>query len=63
LPRKNLTKILQYAKKPVPNITKEQMHAIYEIKNNNNIEITHSDKGNKTVILNKSDYIKNLRTF
>ncbi len=39
------------------------MHAIYEIKNNNNIEITHSDKGNKTVILNKSDYIKNLRTF
>jgi nitrate reductase NapAB chaperone NapD len=56
--RNSLVQVLSKAVIPTPNLTKEQMQALKRLKNNKNIIITNSDKSNKTVVLNKIDYIK-----
>ncbi len=56
--RNSLVQVLSKAVIPTPNLTKEQMLALKRLKN---IIITNSDKSNKTVILNKIDYIKKSR--
>ena len=42
---------------PKSNLTREQWQAIKKLKNDKDILITQADKGNKTVILNKIDYV------
>ena len=40
------------------NITKEEQKLLKDIKNNNNIIVVVADKGNKTVIMDKDEYLK-----
>ena len=42
------------------NLSNDQLKALKSLRNNNDIIITNSDKGNKTVVLNKIDYIKKI---
>ena len=48
--------ILEKAKPPTPNITKEEKTAIRTLRQNNNIIILPADKGNATVVMDKHDY-------
>jgi hypothetical protein len=54
--RVDLINCLQNKKVIEPNITKNQSRSIKNLKSYSDIIITKSDKGNKTVILNKIDY-------
>jgi hypothetical protein len=56
--RNSLVQVLGKAVIPTPNLTKEQMLALKRLQNNKDIIITNSDKSNKTVVLDKIDYIK-----
>ena len=53
---------LRRAKPPKPNITKEESKALRELKKNDHIVILKADKGGATVILNKEDYIKKMKS-
>ncbi|CAH8868385.1 unnamed protein product [Trichobilharzia szidati] len=45
-----------------PNLTKQEIEALKHLKNNKDIVITKSDKGNATVVLDKSDYLDKVNT-
>ena len=42
------------------NLSKGQLNSIKKLKNMHDIIITNSDKGNKTVVMNKSEYISKI---
>nr|CAH8828957.1 unnamed protein product [Trichobilharzia regenti] len=45
-----------------PNLTKQEIEALKHLKNNKDIVITKSHKGNATVILDKLDYTDKVNT-
>ena len=55
--RLSLVNLLNNYKTIHPNLTKAQISAINKLKNYNDIIITNSDKGNKTVVMNRKDYL------
>lgn len=54
--RQDVSRILRNARPPPSNISKEEAIALKNIKNNKNIIILKADKGNATVIVNRTDY-------
>ena len=58
--RSKITGILKNAKIPSSNITKEEKEALSILRSDNSIVILNTDKGNSTVILNKSAYIEKM---
>ena len=56
--RISLINLLKKQTKLKSNITKSELDTIRKLKSYQDIHITTSDKGNKTVILNKNDYIQ-----
>ena len=54
--RAKITKILKRASLPPDNLTRQERKAISELKSCNDIIILEVDKGNCTVVMNKSDY-------
>ena len=61
--RQDTTRILQLAKVPAKNISKEEIIALKELRNNENLTILSADKGNATVVLDTSDYRKKMEAF
>uniref|UniRef100_A0A3P9IR28 Uncharacterized protein n=1 Tax=Oryzias latipes TaxID=8090 RepID=A0A3P9IR28_ORYLA len=57
---KNKRSILKTAKLPPSNITKEEMAAINNLKNNREITILPADKGRTTVIMDTEQYEKQM---
>ena len=55
--RLSLVNLLKDYKTITPNLTKAQLCAINKLKNYNVLWITNSDKGNKTVVMNRNDYV------
>src|SRR5262249_5259250 len=55
--RVNLVKILKSCKTLKPNLSSEHLKAIRKLKSYQDVVFTNSDKGNKTVILNRHDYL------
>ena len=53
-----MKKCLQNARKPRPNLGKEQREALKKLREDDSIVILPADKGNATVVLNKEDYEK-----
>ncbi|XP_029657212.1 uncharacterized protein LOC115231293 [Octopus sinensis] len=58
--RWKVRQVLEKAKLPKPNITKEETFAIKRLQSDNSIIILPADKGNATVVMNKSDYSEKL---
>ena len=56
--RAEVKKCLQNARKPRPNLGKEQREALKKLREDDSIVILPADKGNATVVLNKEDYEK-----
>ena len=54
--RVSLVNLLSNYKTIRPNLTKTHLSAINKLKNYHDITITNSDKGNKTVVMNRADY-------
>jgi hypothetical protein len=54
------TFILKWNKRKQDNITKDQRQALKELKNMETIIIVPADKGGKTVIMNRKDYIQKI---
>ena len=46
--------------KKIRNISDDEFNPIKSLKNNNNIIICHTDKGNAIVVLDKTDYINKI---
>jgi hypothetical protein len=58
--RNRILSVLSFAKNPINKLNKKQIETIKCLKNNKDLVITFSDKGNRTVVLNKSGYIEKL---
>ena len=56
-----MKKCLQNAKKPRPNLGKEQREALRKLKEDDSIVILPADKGNAIVVMNKEDYDKKMK--
>jgi hypothetical protein len=56
--RQEAAHILRRSKPPKSNITKEERDALKKLKEKDDIVVLKSDKGNNTVIMDKSDYTK-----
>ena len=54
--RQECALVLRTTKPPNNNLSKDEREALWEFKNNNDIKILKADKGNSTVILDKTDY-------
>ena len=54
--RRSVNTILQQAKPPTPNITKEQQEALKSLKEDNSIMVLPADKGRASVILDADTY-------
>jgi hypothetical protein len=54
--RQDTTSILRKAKPPAPNISKEEIAALKELKENTSIVIVPADKGNATVVMDEENY-------
>jgi hypothetical protein len=60
--RNKISTILSFSKKPFENLTKNQIRTIKSLKRNKKIFVTFSDKGNRTVVLNTTDYNNKVET-
>ena len=60
--RRNVNSILQKAKPPEPNITREMKQALKGLKEDKNITILPADKGRASVVLDKNTYDDKVRT-
>ena len=58
--RAEVKKCLQNAKKPRPNLSREQREALKKLREDDSIVILPADKGNATVVMNKEDYDKKM---
>jgi hypothetical protein len=58
--RNEISNCLKNSKKLESNLTKNQIKALIKLKNDTNIYVTYADKGNKTIIMNKKDYIEKI---
>ncbi|XP_029638026.1 uncharacterized protein LOC115213231 [Octopus sinensis] len=58
--RWKVRQILEKGKFPKPNIPKKEKFTISRLQNDNSIIILPADKGNATVVMNKSDYSEKL---
>ena len=56
LTRAKIGGIIRRAERPSPNVSKEERVAVKDLLSNDGIVIAPADKGNATVVLNKSDY-------
>ena len=56
--RATVATLIRKAKPPRPNLTRDEQHAINTIRSNKEVTILQADKGNKTVLLDTSDYEK-----
>ncbi|XP_060531998.1 uncharacterized protein LOC132705430 [Cylas formicarius] len=54
--RQDVARVLRQSKPPQPNLSREEMQALRNLNNNENILIMPADKGNATVVMNTSDY-------
>ena len=54
--RAEVKKCLQNAKKPRPNLSREQREALKKLREDDSIVILPADKGNATVVMNREDY-------
>lgn len=54
--RQDFAKILRNSKPPSNNILKEEKTTLNNLKNNKDITILKGDKGNATIIMNRSNY-------
>ena len=54
--RSKIVSVLNSSKKVPSNLTNEEKQALRNLSKNKEIIITHADKGNCTVVYNKSDY-------
>lgn len=59
--RHQVTNVLQKASPPQPNISKEERLALKSLKNNQDIIILPADKGNTTVVMDKTDYTEKMK--
>ncbi|CAH8517438.1 unnamed protein product [Schistosoma curassoni] len=59
--RNKIAATLLHQKPHNSNLTKNELYALKQLKNNKAIIITRADKGNTTVTINKSDYEKKAR--
>ena len=59
--RRNVNSILQRAKPPEPNITREMKQALKGLKEDKNIMILPADKGRASVVLDKNTYDDELK--
>ncbi|KAK5644538.1 hypothetical protein RI129_005838 [Pyrocoelia pectoralis] len=60
--RLDIANILKKARPPAQNVTKKELNALKELKNNNDILILPADKGNATVIVNNNEYHQKMVT-
>ena len=60
--RRNVNSILQKAKPPEPNITREMKQALKGLKEDKNITILPADKGRASVVLDKNTYEDKVKT-
>ncbi|KAK5640242.1 hypothetical protein RI129_011053 [Pyrocoelia pectoralis] len=60
--RLDIANILKKARPPAQNVTKKELNALKELKNNNDVLILPADKGNATVIVNNNDYHQKMIT-
>ena len=61
--RAQVLNILKTAKPPKQNLSKEEISAIKELKSYDDIVILNADKGNCTVILDKTNIIKRFQFY
>ena len=47
----------------MPNVSKEQMEALRDLRNRDDIVIAPVDKGNATVVLDKTEYEESVRRY
>ena len=59
--RSKVTEILKKAQPPKKNISKQEIVALKELKENSSLFILKADKGNSTVILDRDDYDLKIR--
>ncbi|KAK5638774.1 hypothetical protein RI129_013069 [Pyrocoelia pectoralis] len=60
--RLDIANILKKARPPAQNVTKRELIALKELKNNNDVLILPADKGNATVIVNSNEYHQKMIT-
>ena len=58
--RHDVTKLLKNAKPPKSNLTKEEKKALRELSSDKDIVILKADKGNSTVVMDRSSYTEAL---
>lgn len=59
-PREGVSRVLTAAKLPKPNLTRSQQMALRQLRNDKSIVILRADKGNATVIADRSIYNKKI---
>jgi len=60
--RRTVNNILQQAELPKPNITKETLEALQNLKQNDTIIVLPADKGDASVVLNTDTYHDKMKT-
>ena len=56
LARSKITQIVRNAKLPQPNLSKDEMEALKELRSDTSIKIMKADKGNATVVMDSQEY-------